>query len=888
MPKTSLKTLSFALGVGRMGTWEIDLAHHSLTCSAAFKGNFGIPPDQDFTYQQLVHSIHQQDRPHWHSAMDNAIQNSSEFELEYRVFWPDGTLHWNLMHGGPVYVENTQRNLLVGVSLDLTERKHDEMELRLSEERHRALTTATAQIIWVTDANGFGREDQSSWENFTGVRDSGRLDWVHSVHPDDREATTRKWQESIATGKIYEIEHRVRRYDGVYRLMQARGVPVRDADGNIREWIGTHTDISSRRSAENALRDTQARLSLAMQSSGTGMFDWDIANQVITWSPEILQLYGMKEGELGAKYEDWLACVVPEDRERANAAIQSALQTGKYNLEFRFRRHDDREIRWANGRGVVSYDAAGQPARMLGINMDITERKEAEEALAENEELFRLTFENAAVGIAHVGLDGRWLRVNPRMIEITGHTREQLLATSFQSITHPDDLRDDLGYVNRLLAGEIRNYRIEKRYTRRDKSAVWVDLFVSLLRKKDGSPDHFLSIVTDITARKEAEQAIELSRKDLEIAQHLGNLGSWSWNIAADKVIWSKELYRIMGRDPSVPPPAFSEQQCLYTPESAERLTKLVEETIATGISYETELEMVRPDGTTRWTSVRGVAERNFSGKVLSLHGTVLDITDRKRAEDELRKAQVELEQKVRERTWELAGANNSLRELSGRLLQLQDNERRKFARELHDSIGQLVAALSMNVGAIASNSDPANERIQELHKDSQELVQEISKEIRTLSHLLHPPLLDEIGLLSALRWYTDGFTQRSGITTKLETPKELARMSADLEIAIFRVVQECLTNAHRHSGSSSITVRLACIDSELQVEIEDNGTGIPDEKLKEFESSGLSGVGLRGIRERLRQLGGSLEIISAHKGTIIRGKVPFQPVFQLDLSLQA
>jgi signal transduction histidine kinase len=266
----------------------------------------------------------------------------------------------------------------------------------------------------------------------------------------------------------------------------------------------------------------------------------------------------------------------------------------------------------------------------------------------------------------------------------------------------------------------------------------------------------------------------------------------------------------------------------------------------------------------------------------------VLDITDRKRAEDELRKAQIELEQKVRDRTWELAAANHSLRELSGRLLQLQDNERRKFARDLHDSIGQLVAALSMNVGAIASNSDPDNGKLRQLHKDSQELVQEITKEIRTLSHLLHPPLLDEIGLLSALRWYTDGFTQRSGIATRLELPKELARMSADLEIAIFRVVQECLTNTHRHSGSSSVTVRLACVGTELQVEIEDNGSGMPDEKLKEFESSGLSGVGLRGMRERLRQLGGSLEILSTAKGTTVRGKVPFQPVQQLDLSLRA
>ena len=760
MPKTSLRTLSFALGVGRMGTWELDLEHFSLTCSGAFKTIFGIPAAQEFTYQQLLEAIHPDDLERWRSAIDSAIQSSSEFELEYRINWPDGTQHWNLIHGGHVDLENTKKSLLVGVSLDVTERKRGEEELRLSEERHRALTAASAQIVWVTDADGFGRGDQSSWEGFTGARDSARLEWLQSIHADDREATIQKWREAFTTGTVYEIEHRVRRQDGVYRLMQARGVPVRDIQGNIREWIGTHTDITERRNAENQLRDAQARLSLAMQSSGTGMFDWDMVKQTIVWSPEILQLYGMKEGEFGGRYENWLEYVLPEDREKANASVEAALQTGKYNLEFRFRRRNDGEIRWANGRGVVSYDETGRPVRMLGINMDITERKEAEHALEQNEELFRLTFENAAVGIAHVGLDGRWLRVNPRMSEMTGFTSEQLLATDFQSITHPDDLKEDLEQVKRLLAGEIQKYRVEKRYRRKDGSTVWVDLFVSLLHKADGSHDHFLSIITDITARKEAEQAVQRSRE--------------------------------------------------------------------------------------------------------------------------------ELEQKVRDRTWELASANASLRELSGRLLQLQDSERRKFARDLHDSVGQLVAALSMNVGAIASNSDPSNLRLQQLYRDSQELVQEITKEIRTLSHLLHPPLLDEIGLLSALRWYTDGFTQRSGIATSLELPDNMPRMSADLEIAIFRVVQECLTNSHRHSGSTSVTVRLARVGSELQVEIEDHGSGIPYEKLKEFESTGLSGVGLRGMRERLRQLGGSLEISSDSKGTTVRGKVPFQTVLQMDLSLRA
>jgi signal transduction histidine kinase len=246
----------------------------------------------------------------------------------------------------------------------------------------------------------------------------------------------------------------------------------------------------------------------------------------------------------------------------------------------------------------------------------------------------------------------------------------------------------------------------------------------------------------------------------------------------------------------------------------------------------------------------------------------------RRRHNQRLQNGQAELELRVKERTAELDTVNKSLRDLSARLLQLQDEERRRIARELHDSVGQLLAGLSMNLSAVRADIERLSKTASAL-TDSEALVQEMSKEVRTISHLLHPPLLDEAGLSSAVRWYTDGFAQRSQIKVDLDLPADFGRLAPELETAIFRVVQECLTNIHRHSGSSIARIRLVHLDGEVLVEVEDRGKGIPLEKREEMASGGTPGVGIRGMRERIRQLGGALEITSSGAGTVILARLP-------------
>jgi signal transduction histidine kinase len=227
--------------------------------------------------------------------------------------------------------------------------------------------------------------------------------------------------------------------------------------------------------------------------------------------------------------------------------------------------------------------------------------------------------------------------------------------------------------------------------------------------------------------------------------------------------------------------------------------------------------------------------------------------------------------------------AEEALRTLSGQLLHSQDEERRRIARELHDSAGQVIAALSMTLAPVESENGKIPPRTARAIKESLGLINDLSNQVRTIAHLLHPPLLDEIGLASALRVFLEGFGERSKIKVTLEIPRQFERLPQELETAIFRIVQECLTNIHRHSGSQVARTRITRPDGQVitrpdgrvRVEVADRGRGIPPNKQKAMDSAGTAGVGIRGMRERARQLGGTLDINSGTQGTVIVARSP-------------
>jgi signal transduction histidine kinase len=279
--------------------------------------------------------------------------------------------------------------------------------------------------------------------------------------------------------------------------------------------------------------------------------------------------------------------------------------------------------------------------------------------------------------------------------------------------------------------------------------------------------------------------------------------------------------------------------------------------------------------------------------KRLELDQTVLALTiegaQRQRVERELRQAHVELEQRVEERTLALSQALRSLeseadirtqreeqlRHLSVRLMTMQDEERRRIARELHDSAGQTLAAIKMAVASLEL-SDPRNALLSRQLQDVNALIDNVVREIRTTSYLLHPPLLDELGIASAARWFVEGFAQRSGIQVTCDIAQGIERPTRDRELVLFRVLQESLTNVHRHAGASIASVRLWLETDHLNLEVADNGRGISKERLTHLScTAGSTGVGIAGMRARVHELGGCLELASDETGTIVMAKVP-------------
>ena len=305
------------------------------------------------------------------------------------------------------------------------------------------------------------------------------------------------------------------------------------------------------------------------------------------------------------------------------------------------------------------------------------------------------------------------------------------------------------------------------------------------------------------------------------------------WNEGAERLYgWASE--EVLGR---------SVHEVLHT-EFSVPLSEIMQ-----ADRWEGEIRHTTKDGSQITVASRWTTLRDHSGKPVGWLEINTDVTARKRAEE-------------------------SARSLSGRILTLQDDERRRIARGLHDSLGQYLTALKINLERLSA-SDNSNAS---LAFESAGIVDKCLTETRTISYLLHPPMLDEAGLGSAARWYVDGFSRRSGIKVNLNLPPNLDRMHRDVEVALFRAIQEALTNIHRHSGGSMVNVHLSVDTEQLQLEIKDDGRGIPRKRLRSLiEGAAEAGVGLAGMRERMRELGGSLEIRSDRAGTTVVIRIPVE-----------
>jgi PAS domain S-box-containing protein len=336
-----------------------------------------------------------------------------------------------------------------------------------------------------------------------------------------------------------------------------------------------------------------------------------------------------------------------------------------------------------------------------------------------------------------------------------------------------------------------------------------------------------------------------------------------SWNTGAQR-IKGYGVSEIIGKHFSV----FYPEEDLRSGKPAREL-----EIAAREGRVEDEGWRLRKDGSRFWANVIITALRDDTGSLIGFGKVTRDFTDKLKATEALRREVAERTETQRK----LNHSERSLRQLSQRLLQTQDEERRRIGRDLHDSVGQYLVGLKMKVDALKSSAEHNHREDAPQLAECAQLTEEAIREVRTISYLLYPPMLEELGLKSAIPWYLEGFSNRSGIKTTFEVCPDFDRIPGDLELALFRVLQESLTNVHKHSGSSTAAVRLLTKDRAVILQIVDEGKGIKSQNGEDSSQGWMSafGVGLRGMNERLQQLGGHLEISSVPEGTTVTASLP-------------
>jgi PAS domain S-box-containing protein len=549
----------------------------------------------------------------------------------------------------------------------------------------------------------------------------------------------------------------------------------------------------------------------------------------------------------------------------------------------------------------------------------------------DTEEILQLVTSTMSVAVTRCTRDLRYLWANQSYSDWIHRPLREIIGYSIQEVIGPDAFASLAGYFYRVLSGE--KVIFEQRVDYHTIGPRWISCIYSPTLDAAGTPDGWVSVILDITAHKQTEQALRQSEARLKTEasalSKLNDLSSRLWS-ARTLTTGLQEMLdaaiELVGADKGNVLLLDSHQRVLtiaaqrgFTHEFLDAFRavsvehdsacgralrareRVVIEDVEADRAYAALLDIARVAG---YRAVVATPMFGAAGDAIGMLSThfrepqcpseeslrrldlyarqAADFIQRCNTETVLRQSQAELqdmktelEQKVQQRTQQASRAAEQLRELSARLLQAQDEERRRIARELHDGVGQLLTAIGMNISAVLKEKSKLSPAAAKSVEENAAMVQQVTAEVRSMSQLLHPPLLDEVGLKSALEAYVKGFAKRSKIRTKLELPTQWERLPLEPELCLFRIAQESLVNIHRHSGSATAAVRLTRAAGEIALEISDEGRGIGAELQEKLLAGQNTSVGLCGMRERVRQLGGSLEIQSSGKGTSIRAVLP-------------
>ncbi len=508
-------------------------------------------------------------------------------------------------------------------------------------------------------------------------------------------------------------------------------------------------------------------------------------------------------------------------------------------------------------------NAAGAVEAIFVHAVEVTDHVLARRTMEKNENRFRLAQVAAQIGTWEWDPDGKNTSLSSELHHMFGtEASDPDHVQTWKSRV----LAEDMPKVQAAMQESLKTGSMEFEYRYQDPQRGLRWFYCKGRRFTEGDTRLF-GVVLDITERKQIAEALRNAHEELEarVQQRTAELQRRTEEVSAqaDLLNLANDAIFVRTLDDKI---TYWNQgaERLYGWSRAEVLQKTPHQILRTEFpqpfeeikaqllrdgQWQGELTHSKRDGSRITVASRWSMWWSPEGKPLGFLEVNSDITERKRAEE-------------------------GLRTISGRLLQMQDDERRRIARELHDSAGQTLVALDMNLASIQREAKQLSPQALKTCSESLDLVKELSRELRTISHLLHPPLLDEAGLPSAVRWYVEGFAERSKIRVNLDLDANLGRLSSECETAIFRIVQESLTNIHRHSGSPTASISISRTRRQVRLEVHDQGKGISVQKQRNSGSM-KRGVGIQGMHERVRQLGGRLQINSGKGGTSVVAILP-------------
>ncbi len=746
------------------------------------------------------------------------------------------------------------------IGRDITERKGAEEALRESEQRYRNFISHSTEGVWRLElrrplAVGLPEEESVAWllqhgyiaecnDAFAQIVGFHRTEEVEGKRfgdllPASDEERIESFRSAARGGwRSRTIEFRGRDQAGNLKYLLRTEIPIIENGKLARIW-GLTRDLTERKRAEEALRDSEERLSLVASQLPAVVWSTDKELRITSHTGAGLRALGVEPNQLLGKTVDEYTLSFGPHPNRPD--LRRALVGESLNYEVALKGRD------CDVHVEPLRNASGEITGTVGIALDVTARRHAEVALRESEERFRTIFENAGVGMALVDLGGHPIKTNPALRQMLGYSEEEFSRMLFTEFTYAEDRQLDWRLYAELAAGKRDNYEIEKRYLKKDGGVLWGLLVVSLVKERQGRPMYCVGMVEDITERKLAEEALRESEQRYRMLFERNMAGVYRTTLDGRILECNQAMANILGfRSPQEAKESRGQDNYF----SEQERTSFIERLETEGHLTNFEVLRRRNDGTPIWLLANiSLITQAPSGQRI-LEGTFVDITERKRAEVDLQRSR------------------DQLRALAVRLQNVREEERTRVAREIHDELGQALTAIKIDLSSL-SHDVPVERKHR--YESIMKLADETIQSVRRISTELRPAILDTSGLVAAVEWAAEEFEARTGIHCRLDLPQDEIFIDQDTATALFRILQETLTNVARHAHATEVSVRLAREVGNLNLEVHDNGKGVGEEQLSAADS-----LGILGMRERALLLGGELTITGAvGKGTTVIARIP-------------